>query len=173
MPRALVLLLCLPLCACLQPRSTTIDTARTPADFACSVTVLGAGPGREAAPGQEPAWYLVEADRVLRAWAGRRQPRTALPQRVRVIPATSMDQLWRLLADSGIVAAPPAGELLGEEADALAESAGVIVAWSGAGRHRAVLIRPADGDTQAARAWIASLEAAALMRAWAWMGSGK
>ena len=115
-PRGFIsMLFCLAPGACLQPMSSTMDTTRTPADFACSVTVLGPGPGRAATPGLEPAWYMVEADMGLRARDGRREARTAVPPRVRVMESQRMDELWRLLADAGIIAAPPAGEMLGEE----------------------------------------------------------
>ncbi|CAG1010063.1 hypothetical protein PHYC_03790 [Phycisphaerales bacterium] len=78
-------------------RSAPRATPRTPDDFSISISVAGDGTGELA-----PAWYLVEADGVLRATTGVRSPRSATPPPVRTLTRGQVDELWELARAAGL-----------------------------------------------------------------------
>lgn len=65
---------------------------RAPDEFALSLTILGTGLGQSAA--MQPAWYVVEADGVLRVAVGERLRESGIPPRVRHLGRADMDRLW-------------------------------------------------------------------------------
>lgn len=85
-------------------RAVPRSTERTPDDFAISVSTSGPADGVFA-----PAWFMVEADGVLRAATGLRSARSAAPPAVRALTRRQMDELWGMTRAAGLADAPSDG----------------------------------------------------------------
>ncbi len=106
--------------------STRSDARSAPEDFALALTVLADASETSpdsAAPPLRSAWYLVEADALLRAAVGDRLPTSPTPPVLRQLTPAEMDELWlaaepfarsrSVVAESGANDAPRPGDLPG------------------------------------------------------------
>lgn len=119
---AAILVAALPACS----SSTRSDARSAPEDFALALTILADASDTSAQSPDSPlrsAWYLVEADALLRAAEGDRLLTSPTPPVLRQLMPAEMDELWlaaepfartrNLSSESGANDAPRPGDLPG------------------------------------------------------------
>lgn len=108
----MTIIFCLLLSACGSTprkleRSTSTPPNRRPDDLALAATVFAPRvplPDADLPRAIRPARYIIEADGVLRAAMGGAADSSAFPARIRQLSPRQADQVWEVLAESGLLA---------------------------------------------------------------------
>jgi hypothetical protein len=128
-----------------RPAQTGSGEAGMPADFAIAIAVP---PGLEVesagrrSPLTRPAYYMLDADGVLRASLGPPRFDSPPPPRVRTLSREQVESVWRGLEGAGVLSPASVGDPVGDASQGVADRAGVGVWWSARGRRRSLLLAP-------------------------------
>ena len=153
----LIIFLAAALASCTAPKVDTNAMLQAPQDFGLEVVVHAAQNDEHA----RPARFTVGPDASLRAAFGPAAPTRAYQPIVRRLTRRNMDQLWRLVRDSGLIdQASPAKLGPGDSAEPAPGRPAAIVRIQYSGRYEAlrIYLDRAGEDADAAFALIERLE---------------